>query len=83
MLLPSQSLTVCLKDTCIPQGFAEEISKDGNKRNGALRNENLPPYIKPLLISAYHGTTRSRMTIKILIVHQVFLLNHKVKQNFC
>ena len=37
-------LRVRSKDIYTPQGFADEISEDGNVRNRAWRNENLAPY---------------------------------------
>ena len=44
-------LKVRSKDTYTPHVFLKNISKNGNVRNGAWRNENLASYIEPLPIS--------------------------------
>ena len=60
-------LRVRSKDTYTPQGFADEISEDGNVRNGAWRNENLAPYIQPLPISAIRHASAESKEIKALL----------------
>ena len=44
-------LKVRSKDTYTSHVFLKNISKNGNVRNGAWRNENLASYIEPLPIS--------------------------------
>ena len=54
-------LRVRSKDTYTPQGFADEISEDGNVRNRAWRNENWAPYIQPwpLISASWHASADS------------------------
>ena len=60
-------LRVRSKDTYTPQGFADEISEDGNVRNGAWRNENFAPCIQPLLISASRHASAESEEIRALL----------------
>ena len=60
-------LKVCSKDTYTPQVFLKNISKNGNVRNRAWRNENLASYIEPLPISPSRYASAESEEIRALL----------------